>query len=350
MRRLYIFIISSMLVGTLFITFVGAAAAKSYDYYVLSTANCFTYVNNNGSLVSFTPASATLAPSTHVILSDLGIKYRHQYNRILEQGWDFQGEQSIVGTSFTVVKDTCMDTLIKDYAYFSLSFACGINLLNNTDESYIDNVRFRCNWNGNDIPMECRYIDVASETFNVRVFTFYLDSNMLPIDSLFQNSYVSALLQAPELEITPVLAQSRASFGLFTSDISLRCMTSTDAIVNGIDDLKDYIEKGNQEMVEAIDRVYDAIANTNIGNVTADKDFGSVNGDMDDLEDAEEAVLGSLDRWDGSIFKEFPSNLTDALYYIGNKLELFLDTEFGAVVFFCLSFGLGMTLIGRAVR
>lgn len=107
------------------------------------------------------------------------------------------------------------------------------------------------------------------------------------------------------------------------------------------------IVQGNTNIVDKLEEI---LSTDPEPDESASAEMSKVDEAIDELGSAEEAVKEVTPEWDPSVLQGVPAEADSALGFIGDLLDRVIDSGFGSTIFFCLSFGLAMTIIGRSVR
>lgn len=107
------------------------------------------------------------------------------------------------------------------------------------------------------------------------------------------------------------------------------------------------IVQGNTNIVDKLEEI---LSTDPEPDESASAEMSKVDEAIDELGSAEEAVKEVTPEWDPSVLQGVPADADSALGFIGDLLDRVIDSGFGPTIFFCLSFGLAMTIIGRSVR
>lgn len=99
-----------------------------------------------------------------------------------------------------------------------------------------------------------------------------------------------------------------------------------------------------------VDKLEEILATDPDQDESAAAEMSKVDEAIDELGNAEEAVKEVTPEWDPAVLQGVPDDSGSALGFIGDLLDRVIDSAFGPTIFFCLSFGLAMTIIGRSVR
>lgn len=107
------------------------------------------------------------------------------------------------------------------------------------------------------------------------------------------------------------------------------------------------IVQGNTNIVDKLEEI---LSTDPEPDESASAEMSKVDEAIDELGSAEEAVKEATPEWDPTVLQGVPDDSGSALGFIGDLLDRVIDSAFGPTIFFCLSFGLAMTIIGRSVR
>lgn len=352
---------------------------KYGDRLVIGTKNCVKSITDtvNNETVNYAMSAFELNPGTFPALTDFGFKYRYAFPLTYSKYFAPKEETGIERNSYIFCSGfdvsglgNYANTYIEDYYYYLFTFFLGIN---DEEGKIIDNVviNSRLFDDGNstyDIVVgEPMHI---SDSLDVKAYTIAVSSRDIPIDSFGDSVTIGSLFTSnSEIMITPKVS-STATFFIYMSDIYLTLYSETDVLAGGLNNIEDAVNQSTQQIVGAIQNQTTDIENvindqtSAIGGMfqqmtdswlnadgDADPDAGTaLNQGTGNLGAAEDAVKDMLTEVGSDTFVTIPTEFTQGVSFVGDLLQYFLDSSFGVVAFFCLSFGVALTLVGRAVR
>lgn len=363
MRKIkYFVIVGIALVLTVSVSLMFVGAADTWSTQVdISTKNSVTKIMLSGSTFTFEPEMFDITSTNYPNLAQLGLQYGFEIpsNHLTKFTG---GNAGIMCDNFSTFYNSSQyqslsEVSVSQYKYFTFTVICAVSANGHTvDRSFLN-----CGLSVATFPdnqLEFQFEDFVADNINMRCYTFGISSKDFVMPSV--DRPVSQYLNALELLLYPKteISHMYSSFTIMLSDIRLRLYTSDDIFLNGIGSLEDAIDKSNKEVLDKIDsatsEIIGAVDSQTDAILNADAPGEDIGGDVDDaadgLEDAEAAVDAVTPDFDAEILTGVPEELGEALSFIGLKLDTVIDGQFGTVVFFCLSFGVAMTLVGRAVR
>ncbi len=225
----------------------------------------------------------------------------------------------------------------EDFEYISFSFLVGIPS---------DSASSITLYSNNFLNVDGVYLDqITSETANnVRAIFYYIKAENFPLFSPLLNQ-----LGNTEFNVS-IQYGGDVNLRLLWSDLSVRVLTSEDALRSEISAVQDAVNQMGQDLKASIDNQTDELLNAD---ASADlTDFDGMNNATDNLGAAEDAVTDMLPTIEPSVFVTVEDSLLSAFNYIQTLFDTLLGLAPGisSLIFFSCSFGLSLVIIGRAVR
>ncbi len=351
MRKLIYIVPSTIaLILAVSVSLMSVSAADTwYTDVRISTKNCITsiYDTHTGESISYAPTMGAITLAEFPILYEFGFRHRFTIPTTYSQ-YFLDGEGVLRGERLINSSDPeyseYRNIKLSQFKYLTVTFVAGISY---RDGFVVDDVTLNCGLTAgpdgiHTFHIQQQFVDYISDNIEINAYTFGVsvhDSDLLLFDPELT---VFDLFSYYELELELSVSQQRP-FVMMFSDIMVKLYTDDDVFANGLGSIEDAVEQGNKDILDKLDEMINLDApGEDIG--------GEVDDAADDLDNANGAVDDATPDFDPDIMTGIPTELGGALSYIGTKLDLMLAGQFGTVTFFCLSFGVAMTLVGRAVR
>lgn len=304
--------------------------------YVFNAKNIFTKVQTPNGMEDFI---SVVADVTSGAAFDAGFKYRTGLTDTYFQS----GYNPVLYADFELVSglSNLNGLPLSDFSQIAFSFTVGCK----SEDSIVVS-------SNNIFTVNSVSAPVITEEGITTVTTYHYSVSTDKLRFLFDRDiFDSSVFYNQEIFCT--LTKNSSVFLFYWTDLSFRAYLTDDmmgaelaGIRSDLAALAGSVSQAGDQVSDAIDSQTDAILNADVS-VTNDVDVGN-----DDLAAAEDAVMDKLPTIDDSIFVNIGSELSGAFGFIGDMLEKVFDNVSGlsSVVFFCCSFGLCLTLIGRATH